>query len=203
MGGMAATAALANFTETSEMELDLKSQRSLPAYAALADMLAAVQPLPHFGDLCAKLAAPDDLPSAARNLLVHEEHMTLRLRDHCGCAVNLKVLQERRDGGVYAREILLLRADNQAPVEFGIVRIHERLLPPAAVAEILAHRRPLGDILIASDVLRRIEPRWYFRFDPGSRASDALVGGTNYGRLGVIYCDHRPAVEVLEVVPGK
>lgn len=183
------------------MELDLISQRRLPAYAALADMLAAVRPLPNFGDMFAHLVDPADLPPLARDLLVHEEHMTLKLRAHCRCPVSLKVLNERRDGSIYSREILLLRVDNQAPVEFGIVRIHENLLPPKAVAEIHARAMPLGDILIASDVLRRIEPRWYFRFDPGSAPATALGNVTAYGRLGVIHCDHQPAIEVLEVVP--
>jgi chorismate-pyruvate lyase len=183
------------------MDLNLKSRRRVPAYAALEDMLAAVRPLPDFGDRGAKLVAPGDLPPVARDLLVHEEHMTLKLRAHHGCPVRLEVLNERRDGAIYAREILLLRADNRAPAEFGIVRIHENLLPEKAVTEIHARSMPLGDILIANDVLRRIEPRWYFHFERDSAVGVALGNVAAFGRLGVIHCDHQPAIEVLEAVP--
>lgn len=186
--------------------LDLKSAGQIPAYASLADLLHAVEPAVGFAPLGAMLRTAEELPPVARALLAHEDHMTVRLREHCGCDLALRVLRERRDDQSYVREILLLRGDLGRPVEFGIVRIHLPLLPGAAVREILEQKRPLGDILIAHDVLRRIEPRWFFAFAPGSKPSSALSegdGGDVFGRLGVIHCDGRPAIEVLEVVRAE
>lgn len=182
------------------LNADNNSQSAAAAYGALAKMLAVTpaKTLAPIGG--ATLTAPPQIPPDARALLVHEEHMTLKLRAHCGCPVALHVMSERREAGIYAREILLRRADDQRAVEYGIVRIHERFLPPRAVAEIHARSTPLGDILIANDILRRIEPRWFFRFEAGSIPAEALGGSPVFGRLGVIHCDNQPAIEVLEVV---
>jgi hypothetical protein len=62
---------------------------------------------------------------------------------------------------------------------------------------------PLGDVLIQANVLRRIEPKWYYRF-AGDSPVHAGFGEPKpkaaYGRLGTIYCDERPAIELLEIV---
>lgn len=183
------------------MKLDLNSQKTIPAYAALADLLAAVRPLSGYSDLCAKLVVPAEMPEKARSLLDHEEHMTLRLAAAHGTPLALRVLAERRKDGEYCREILLLRADTRAAVEFGIVRIRESVLPAGTVDEIARRERPLGDILVGANILRRIEPRWYYRFSADSAAARALECTAAFGRVGVIHCDGQPAIEVLEAIP--
>ncbi len=180
--------------------MELKSQRTIPAFATLHELFGAVQARAGFAPLGASLRRGEELPDVARRLLVHEEHMTRRLRDVFASELELRVLRQRRQNGVYAREVLLLRTDSGAPVEFGIVRIQERFLPTEAVEEILAMQRPLGDILVASVLLRRIEPRWYFEFDATAAPSLALAVGRCFGRVGVIHCDDQPAIEVLEAV---
>lgn len=185
------------------MKLDLVSQKTLPAYAALADLLAAVKPLPSYDDLGAKLLAPSEMPAQARSMLEHEEHMTLRLTAAHGTPLALRVLAERRNDGQYCREILLLRTDTGAAVEFGIVRILESALPAQAIDEIVRRERPLGDILVGADILRRIEPRWYYRFSAVSQAARALGCPLAFGRVGVIHCNGQPAVEVFEAIPGN
>lgn len=181
----------------------MSSQALIPAYAALADLLGAVTPARDYAELGARLLTADELPAAARELLVHEEHMTERLRAHYRTDPLLRVHAERRAAGVYAREIHLLAGGSDAPIEFGIVRMHEQWLESAALAEILRRERPLGDILVAHDVLRKIEPRWFFRFAPGSRPCRELAtAAPAYGRVGIIHCNGAPAIELLEVVPG-
>ncbi len=180
--------------------MDLKSQRTLPAFATLHELLSAVQARAGFAPLGAALREAEELPEGARRLLAHDEHMTQRLRDQLGCELELHVLRQRRENGCYAREILLLRGDTGQPVEFGIVRIQERCLPAGVMDQIVAERRPRGDILIASVALRRVEPRWYFEFEPGAAPSAALAVARSFGRVGVIHCDDQPAVEVLEAV---
>lgn len=146
--------------------------------------------------------SPDRMPQPYRRLLVHHGHMTETLRSHHGREVALKVLAARQDGDSYQRRIILTLADSDRVVEIGLVRIHLQFTDEDVRRRILARQTPLGDILIRANVLRRIEPRWYYRFDGACplladfdrRITDA------YGRLGTIYCNRQPAIELLEIV---
>lgn len=182
------------------------SESRIPAYGTLAELLSAVTPARGYSPLGATYLAAEDLPPSIRHLLVHEEHMTERLRAFHRVDPHLEVLAEKNapgDEDAYAREILLRAGPGGAAIEFGIVRIHAKWLPAATMDEIRQRRRPLGDILVAHDVLRRIEPRWYFRFEPDSRPGCALgAKEPAFGRVGVIHCNAAPAIELLEVVPG-
>lgn len=147
----------------------------------------------------------EEMPDVFRNLLVHHEHMTLRLAAHHGAPVHLTVREVRADADEYARRILLTSASTggQKIVEFGIVRVRLDQTSPAVRAEILKEQTPLGDILIKHNVLRRVEPRWFYRFGPDSSVrSELYVDAMTpvFGRVGTIYCDERPAIELLEVV---
>jgi hypothetical protein len=52
-------------------------------------------------------------------------------------------------------------------------------------------------------VLRRIKPRWFMRF-PGGGPLLTFFGDTTgrpmYGRIGTIYCNEEPAIDLLEIV---
>jgi chorismate-pyruvate lyase len=83
------------------------------------------------------------------------------------------------------------------------VRIDLTCLRPAVREAILEQKTPLGRVLIEHNVLRRIEPTAFLRISPGpellkwmglSRAT------TLYGRTGVIFCNDRPAIAVLEIL---
>ncbi|MBI5864084.1 MAG: hypothetical protein HZB38_06205 [Planctomycetes bacterium] len=176
---------------------------SIGAYASLADLRSAILPQQGYADLGVTIVAARELPPHARELLVHEGHMTVRLRDWYRTELLLRVLAQKRADGLYSREVLLLRADSQAPVEYGVVRMHETLLPAGVVADIHEARRLLGDILMSHGVLLRVEPRWYFAFDPQGREARQLGACSAFGRFGVIHCNHQPAIEVLEVVAGE
>lgn len=142
------------------------------------------------------------MPATARMLLVHTDHMTSVLNAYYRTTVELRVLQERRGPDRYARMILLTRPDGGRVVEFGIARMHLAMVAAPVRAEILARRAPLGDILVRHDVLRRVDPRWYYRFPAGSQIAGVFGDGAGpaYGRVGTIYCNEEPAIEVLEVV---
>ena len=149
------------------------------------------------------VVAPLSMPPVFRTLLDHTDHMTEVLKTHYERPVELNVLQERREGRTYSRKILLMRAGTRQVVEFGIVRIDLDRTDAAVRAEILARRTPLGEILIRRNVLRRIEPRWFFRFDAPCPLLDFFKPDevkTAYGRLGTIHCDGEPAIELVEVV---
>lgn len=177
------------------------SAAAIPAYATVAELLAAAGEPVGYAPLDARLIEASALPAPFSRLLVHTQHMTEVLREFHAVALRLDVRRERRDGNVYAREILLRRSDDGRGVEYGAVRIALELLAPGVAAAILARARPLGDVLIEHNLLRRVEPLWYFAFGAASRAVRELDGQQPaFGRVGRIHCDGRPAIEVLEVV---
>lgn len=143
------------------------------------------------------------LPPTFRTLLDHREHMTTTLETFYGEPVDLRVLQCHHDGNKYHRQILLTLRETGTVVEFGIARLDFAYIPPAAREEILAQEAPLGDILIRHEILRDIEPKWFFLVDgccPWRRYFDNRADKPAYGRLGVICCYGGPAIEMLEVV---
>jgi chorismate-pyruvate lyase len=148
--------------------------------------------------------AATDVPPPYHGLLVHSEHMTVTVEAFHGDRVDVQVLASRHDGDSYARKILLTRQRDDAVVQFGIVRIRLDLCSPPVRAAILRQDTPLGRILIDHDVLRRIEPTAFFRVEPGPVPAhwfgEAGATRPTYGRLGFIYCDGQPAVELLEIV---
>jgi hypothetical protein len=144
-----------------------------------------------------------EVPEPFAGLLVHNDHMTSRLREHHGQPVALCVLDESRDDPLYRRKIVLALEGTDRVIEFGVVRIDFRLTPPDAREAILEQRMPLGDVLMRAARLRRIEPRWYVKLSARcpifAEFCDSGLGDV-YGRVGTIYCNGDPAVELLEVV---
>jgi chorismate-pyruvate lyase len=144
-----------------------------------------------------------EVPQPYHKLLVHKRHMTVTVEAHHGKLVNVRILDRRHVGEVYARKILLVTQQSQKVVQFGIVRIQLRYCSKAVRDEIIAGQTPVGRILINHKVLRRIEPTEYLEVTP-SAAMMRWFGLTEpritYGRLGIIHCDEQPAVEVVEIV---
>ncbi|MFQ5412137.1 MAG: hypothetical protein ACE5EC_07555, partial [Phycisphaerae bacterium] len=133
----------------------------------------------------------------------HHDHMTTALRRYHGQPVALEVLDERNLDEIYTRKILLTIGDTRHVVEAGVMRTYMPHIPDEVREEILLHRAPLGDILIRHDVLRRIEPRWFFRFEdsgPLAAAFDRPLDTPLHGRLGIIHCHDQPAIKLFEVV---
>jgi chorismate-pyruvate lyase len=147
-----------------------------------------------------------EVPSPYRELLVHHHHMTVTVEKYHRSLVNVQVLETARQGSWYARKILLVTKKKNRVVQFGIMRINLDLCSPAVRQAILREDTPLGRILIQHNVLRRIEPTAFLRITPDKAMMDwfGLDEPTpTYGRLAIIHCDHKPAVELLEIVaPG-
>jgi chorismate-pyruvate lyase len=159
---------------------------------------------PPADDLPAYEIVPAELvPQPYHGLLVHEHHMTVTVEAFHGGPVDVRILARRRHGHFYARKILLVLQGTGRIVQFGIVRIDLRQVSPAVRDEIVAGQTPIGRILINHDVLRRIEPKAFLRIAAGPRQM-AWFGLSEprplYGRLALIHCDGRPALELLEVV---
>ena len=173
--------------------------------AAIAMLRELCRPLKNGQSLQPQCAVvqPNEIPHPIDQLLVHHEHMTEALQRRYGRPVELAVLDERLDGDFYTRKVSLSPTGLDAVVEWGIVRLDLRYMSDAVRAEILAKRSPLGEILIRHNVHRRIKPRWFMRF-PARGPMLTFFGDAGdrplYGRIGTIYCDEKPAIELLEIV---
>jgi hypothetical protein len=150
-----------------------------------------------------EVVQPNDIPHPIDELLVHHEHMTEALHRRYSRPVELSVMDERLDGDFYTRKVSLTPAGSDAVVEWGIARLELRYMSDAVRAEILAKRSPLGEILIRHEVHRRVKPRWFMRF-PARGPMLTFFGDAGerplYGRIGTIYCDEKPAIQLLEIV---
>jgi chorismate-pyruvate lyase len=143
------------------------------------------------------------LPEPCRGLLDHEAHMTEALRKHHGGPVELHVLAHYQQSDSYRRLITLTMAGSGHVVELGAVHLQLDRVPLEVRAEILEQRSPLGDVLIRHNVLRRVEPKWFVRFQAPNPVLSYLKAPEAYGRIGLIHCNGRPAIELLEVVPSE
>lgn len=144
------------------------------------------------------------VPPPYDRLLVHYHHMTVTQEDFHNDRVNVQILQRRQETDWYARKILLTTRTDNRIVQFGIARIWLQFCSEPVRAAILAGQTPLGRILIENNVLRRIAPIAFLKVRPGPGPETwfgpQLGQRSTFGRLGVIYCDEQPAIEVLEIV---
>jgi hypothetical protein len=149
------------------------------------------------------LVSPEEVPEPYHRLLCHEHHMTVTVETYHGEPVDVEVLREHRGREAYARKILLRLRTSRRVVQFGLMRVHFRYCDDAVRDEILAGRTPLGRVLINHNVLRHVMPTAFLRVLPAPELMGYFGLGApreTYGRLALIQCDERPAVEVLEIV---
>lgn len=138
-----------------------------------------------------------------RQLLAHDEHMTVTVEEFHHSRVDVKVLGTRLTPPHYARKILLARQSDGAVVQFGIVRLNFDFLAPDVQREIERQSMPLGRILIEHNVLRQVELVDLWKVTPGEdlqRHFSLHQPVPCFGRTALIHCDGEPAVELLEVV---
>jgi hypothetical protein len=148
---------------------------------------------------------PADVPEPFHWLLVHRNHMTKVLEAQYGRPMELDVVKHHLEDDLYTRKIILRPQGTDVIVEVGIVRLNFRFMSREVRDEILKRETPLGAILIRHKVLRKVQPRWFLKFPanaPLLAAAGAVFPHTTYGRIGTIYCNHEPAIEVLEIVSG-
>lgn len=142
-----------------------------------------------------------DVPRPYHGLLVHTHHMTVTVEAYYQDRVSVRVLNRVRRRDVYARKILLELEGDRRIVQFGIVTIRLDLCSEPVRETILSEAVPLGRILIEHDVLRWIELTAFLRVEPRGVLREAFgTGATTYGRLGYIFCDGQPAIELLEIL---
>jgi chorismate-pyruvate lyase len=147
----------------------------------------------------------DALPEPYRTLLVHERDMTSTLERFHGSDIYIKALssEQRNDG--YFREVVLHRASDDAPVEFGANCVNLSLFTPEARWMILQEKVPLGRILKDHGIVHVTRALGFFRVEPDSIIGPALHLAkpvTLYGRRAMI-CNaaQQPLSQVVEILP--
>lgn len=141
-------------------------------------------------------------PEPYKTLLVHDHHMTVTMEQFHRSPVRVKVLARRQEGDIYLRHIVLERCDNGRVVQFGIVRFDFRYVTDEVRDQILAEQTPLGRILINFNVLRHIDLGAIVRIWPGPKLQTLFGCPAEpplYGRLATIFCNQKPAVDLLEI----
>ena len=145
--------------------------------------------------------AAADMPDGYRSLLDHHKHMTVTVEAYHGDLVDVKVLAVDADNEFYSRKILLMKKSNEQVVQFGVVRLNRRLIPPAALAEIESQQTPLGRVLIEQNVMREVKLDSLWHVTPNSELKK-LFGSElpTYGRSARLHVNNESAVELLEIV---
>lgn len=141
-------------------------------------------------------------PEPYKTMLVHDHHMTVAMETYHRSPVDVRVLAQKQDGDHYARKILLLKQGTETVVQFGIVRFNLSYVTEPIRREIIAGRTPLGRILINHNVLRHIDLGAILEIAAGpglARHLQMPIGSVTYGRLATIFCNHQPAVDLLEI----
>ena len=141
-------------------------------------------------------------PEPYKTLLVHDHHMTVAMEKQHGGPVEVVVHATKYVGDEYCRKITLVRRGTDRVVQFGLVRFNFAYVTEAVRNEIVGEGTPLGRVLINHNVLRHIDLGAILRFEAGPELASLLdmpQGGETYGRLATIFCDNRPAVDLLEV----
>lgn len=175
------------------------SRQATPELKALANLFyLSLDELGRFEEV-----SPEEVPELSRQLLWHDQHMTVTVEEHHQVAVDVRVLNTHVTPTHYSRRIVLTRQSDERVVQFGIVRLNVDFLGSKVREEIERQQTPLGRILIQHNVLRHVRPLSLWRIEPGPDLQKLFELGneaTCYGRTALIYCNGLPAVELLEVV---
>ena len=142
------------------------------------------------------------VPEPYKQMLVHERHMTVTMEAYHDCSVDVHVLDRRSDDDVYVRKIILTKHGTDVPVQFGLVRFDFQYVTDAVREQIESEAIPLGRVLINHNVLRHIDLGAILKVTAGPSLAKYLKmdeHAETYGRLATIFCNKRPAVDLLEV----
>lgn len=147
-----------------------------------------------------------EMPQPYQRLLVHEGDMTPTLEAFHNTTLHLKVLRRELHGDFYFREVLLVPDDGGKVVEFGAIKIHLALFPPAARQEILRERIPLGTILGRHKIEHLSRPKAFIKVRSDDLIDNILeLSGhpTLYGRRNTLSnLEQHPIAEIVEILPS-
>jgi chorismate-pyruvate lyase len=154
---------------------------------------------------CIEAIPGHEVPSPFQQLLVHQGDMTPALEAFHESSIHLDVLRREQRNDFYFREVLLRADDSNRVVEFGAIKIHLALFPPAARQEILRERLPLGTILARYKIEHTSRPKAFLRVLSDDFINSVLGLGsqhTLYGRRNTVSnSQQRSLAEIVEILP--
>ena len=162
--------------------------------------LASGVPVPE-----AKKTEGEDIPEPYRSLLVHQDDMTPTLEAAYRQRIHLRLVNQKVEGDVMLRQVVLVLDSDERPVAFGATRIQLRHLLPQARQLVLEGRLPLGRVLQDFFIQHSSQPVAYFAV-----ITDALIGealeapslGRLYGRRNKLLMPSGEVLaEVVEILP--
>src|SRR5262249_5525740 len=145
-----------------------------------------------------------EVPQPYRSLLVHSTDMTPTLeRFHCQ-RVGLTVLSRELQENTYLREVILTRANDDLPIEYGVIRICLDHLPPPAARRVLEEHAPFGNILQTEGLPHMSWPQAFFCVDSDAHMRAVLRldhSQALFGRRNVLLDGSRRLLaEVIEIL---
>lgn len=156
--------------------------------------LAALRPLP-----------ASEVPEPALRLLVHPHDMTSTLSAFHGSPLQTDVLQTRRDGELYLREVFLRTERRNAIVEYGVIAIALNRFSASQQREILAGRTPLGALLHRFQIEFVSSPIGFFSVSGEQLEATPLAvkpDATCYGRFNRLSTPQgQPLAWIVEILP--
>lgn len=147
----------------------------------------------------------EEMPEPYRSLLVHQNDMTPTLEKFHGGTIHVHVLRREQRNGFYFREVVLEKDADDAPVEFGAIKINLSLFESKARQLILGEREPLGHILASCGVLHSSRPKAYLKIEADELIGHALRVArrtTLYGRRNTLFDPQNQSLaEIVEILP--
>lgn len=157
-------------------------------------------PLPDF-----RFLRGDGLPDPYRSLLVHTRDMTPTLAAFHRSRLDLEVHAQESNEIFLMRVVTLRAASTGAPVEYGAIAIQLGGLPPAVAEEVVAARKPFGDVIAEHGVVHRGAPVAYFAVPADERIARALdqpPGAILHGRCNqLLDADGIVFADIVEILP--
>ena len=148
-----------------------------------------------------------EVPHPYRSLLVHDDDMTPMLEHFHGGRIHVTVMRRQQRGDYYFREVVLSRDSDQAPVEFGAIKISLKLFPSVARHAVLSEHTPLGRILAEHRIRHTSKPKAFLRVESDEFINESLkLEGkhTLYGRRNTLWTpDQKPLAEIVEILPPE
>jgi hypothetical protein len=145
-----------------------------------------------------------EVPQPYRSLLVHSTDMTPTLERFYRQRMGLTVLSRELQENAYLREVVLKRAKDESPVEYGVIRICLDHLPPPATRRVLEEQAPFGNILQTEGLPHMSWPQAFFCVESDAHMRVVLrleQAEVLYGRRNVLLDGSRRLLaEVIEIL---
>lgn len=145
-----------------------------------------------------------EVPQPYCALLVHSSDMTPTLERFYCQRMGIKVLSRELQPSAYLREVILTRANDGSPVEYGVIRICLDHLPAQAARRVLEEQAPFGNILQTEGLAHLSWPQAFFRVESDAHMRGVLrleQAEVLYGRRNVLLDGSRRLLaEVIEIL---